>query len=382
MTARSSPESLQSPLLCTERSTAGAQRIGVATLNAPATLNAISLDMVDLLDACLRNWQEDNGICAVVLQGSGDKAFCAGGDVVELYHSICANPGGPNAYAERFFEREYRLDHLLHRYGKPVLCWGNGIVMGGGLGLMVGCSHRVVTERSRLAMPEAGIGFYPDVGATWFLRKMPAEAALFVALTGASLNAQDALDVDLADFAVQHDQREAVIQKMAEADWSHHEGGPHQTLTQILEGFESSHRPVMAPGHLGTHRKAIAHCASASLVQAAQALRQLAHSEDPWLATAGSGFAACSPLSAALIWAQLHAPPPVDCATAFQRELVMSVRCSYGSDFAEGVRARLVDRDQRPQWRHKCIEDVPAEATAAYFLPFWDGPTHPLADLH
>src|SRR5690606_15192614 len=177
--------------------------IGIATLNVPRALNALSLEMIDLLKMQLDDWQQDARIAAVWLDAEGDKAFCAGGDVVRLYQSMVDTPTGErNHYAEAFFGREYQLDYLLHTYGKPVICWGHGIVMGGGLGLMSGCSHRVVTEKSRIAMPEITIGLHPDVGGSWFLSRMPGRTGLFLGLTGANINAADALYIGLADRAI------------------------------------------------------------------------------------------------------------------------------------------------------------------------------------
>jgi enoyl-CoA hydratase/carnithine racemase len=128
----------------------------------------------------------------VILQGEGDRAFCAGGDVVAMYHAMQANPNTVPASLQDFFTREYQLDYLIHNYKKPLLVWGNGIVMGGGLGLMSGASHRVVTESARIAMPEITIGLYPDVGGSWFLNQMPECCGVFFGLTGASINARDA----------------------------------------------------------------------------------------------------------------------------------------------------------------------------------------------
>ena len=180
-------------VLFEELPTACGRSVGVATLNAPAALNALSLSMVRALTPMLRQWAYDNAIVGVVLQGAGEKAFCAGGDLRELYESLRANPGEPSDYARGFFAEEYQLDYLIHTFDKPILCWGHGIVMGGGIGLMSGASHRVVTSQSRLAMPEITVGLYPDVGGSWLLRRMPGRLGLFLALTGASRNASDAL---------------------------------------------------------------------------------------------------------------------------------------------------------------------------------------------
>ena len=158
---------------------ANAGHIGRVTLNVPGTLNSLTLEMVDLLQAQLDKWRDDERIAAVFIEGSGDKAFCAGGDVQALHRSAVETPGGPCEYAEDFFTREYRMNYTLHTYPKPLVCWGHGIVMGGGLGVMAGCSHRVVTETTRIAMPEVTIALFPDVGGSWFLNHMPGSTACF-----------------------------------------------------------------------------------------------------------------------------------------------------------------------------------------------------------
>jgi len=201
-------------------------RIGIVTLNAEKTLNALSLEMIDLLAAQLAAWSSDTGIALVLFQAAGEKAFCAGGDLQNLYQSMLAHHASDqkddvraNRYACDFFAREYRLDYLIHTYPKPILCWGHGIVMGGGIGLMAGASHRVVTEKSRLAMPEIGIGLFPDVGGTWFLNRMPGKLGLFLALTGAMINASDARFTKLADYAIAQADKQQVIAALLRQPW-------------------------------------------------------------------------------------------------------------------------------------------------------------------
>ncbi|NNC55605.1 MAG: enoyl-CoA hydratase/isomerase family protein, partial [Pseudomonadales bacterium] len=199
-------------VLFTELPAGSDKKIGHATLNSPASLNSLTTEMVELLLAKLLQWAQDSRLACVVISGAGDKAFCAGGDVQALRNSAIAKPGGPCLEAETFFAREYRLDYTIHTFNKPLLVWGNGIVMGGGLGILAGASHRVVTETSRFAMPEVTIGLYPDVGGSHFLNLMPGETGRFLALTGASFNAADALYTGLADYFLQRDQFPALLE--------------------------------------------------------------------------------------------------------------------------------------------------------------------------
>ena len=208
------------PVIFDELTTENGFKIGHATLTKPTALNALDLHMIKLLIPQLEKWQQDPKIAMVFLDGSGERAFCAGGDIVSMHTSMCnaqvnkENPDVANSLAlQDFFTQEYQLDYLIHTFSKPVLVWGNGIVMGGGLGLMSGGSHRVVTENSRIAMPEISIGLYPDVGGSHFLNMMPAGCGLFLGLTGAFINASDALYSHLADYFVPHDAKETLFQQ-------------------------------------------------------------------------------------------------------------------------------------------------------------------------
>ena len=183
-------------------------------------LNALSLAMIDRLDPQLAAWGAGPADRRRVLDAVGDRAFCAGGDVVAVYHAIrAAGPGQVPKLCSDFFEREYRLDYRIHTYPKPILCWGHGIVMGGGIGLMAGASHRVATPKTRLAMPEIGIGLYPDVAGSWFLPRMPGRSGLFLALTGAPLNASDARFAGLADVVLPHESLPGVLDAVSAERW-------------------------------------------------------------------------------------------------------------------------------------------------------------------
>src|SRR3990167_4431209 len=171
-----------------ERPAQHGMRIGIASLDAEKSLNALSLPMIEALDAKLKAWADDPSIACVMLRGNGPKAFCAGGDVVQLVHQCREHPGEIPPLAARFFADEYRLDHRIHTYPKPLICWAHGYVLGGGLGLMQGAAIRIVTPSSRLSMPEITIGLYPDVGGSWFLARLPGRFGLFLGLTASQIN--------------------------------------------------------------------------------------------------------------------------------------------------------------------------------------------------
>jgi enoyl-CoA hydratase/carnithine racemase len=357
---------------------------GRATLNAPATLNALTLSMVEQLDARLRAWAADPRVVGVWLDASSDKAFCAGGDVVSLYHAIRATPAGTlPALASSFFEREYRLDHLIHTYPKPIVCWGHGIVMGGGVGLMVGASHRVATPHTRLAMPEISIGLYPDVGGSWFLGRLPGGLGEFLALTGAPLNASDLLELGLADAVLRHEDRASVWQALAAHPWTGQADLDRAALSQLLHqhALPASERPASA---VRAHRDRLAELMlrHLRLHDLAPRLATLASADDPWLAQAARQFASGCPTSAHLALTLQRRLRHASLAEALRLEWLASTACCLQPDFPEGVRALLIDKDRRPRWHPDRLEAWDEARWSAHIATHLEprGP-HPLADL-
>lgn len=359
--------------------TASGHVFGHATLNVPGALNALSIEMVDRLDPQLRAWAEDPCVVGVILDAAGDKAFCAGGDVVALHRAIrAAPPGQVPVDAAAFFEREYRLDYLIHTYPKPVLCWGHGIVMGGGIGLMAGASHRVATPGTRLAMPEISLGLYPDVGGSWFLPRAPGKLGMFLALTGAPLNAADACFAGLADFVLDAGALPAVIETLGHERWQGQCDADAACLSHVLVRHTAADRPAAkAVGALGRIDEIIGHD---DLMNAAERLKALEGDAEPWLAQSARAFAKGSPTSAGLSFLMQKRARHSSLADAFRLEYQASVGCCVHEDFAEGVRALLIDKDKRPSWRPDSLERVTRAHLESLLRPRFDG-AHPLADL-
>lgn len=368
-------------VLFEERASANGKRIGFAQLNAEQALNALSQAMIDLLRPKLAEWAEDEGIACVVLLGSGERAFCAGGDVVGLYHAMRESPGGPNELAERFFETEYRLDHQIHTYPKPMLCWGDGIVMGGGLGLMSGCSHRVVTERSRIAMPEGAIGFFPDVAGTWFLNRMPGRTGLYLGLTGASMNAADALYLDLANFFLRADQRDAVFSALVEAAWSDDAASNQQALSLLLRRFAEQSQAALPESKVQQHRQLIDRVTDYTSVEGILAALRAEQGADEWIAGGCKSLERSSPTASKVFLEQYRRGRHLSLKEVFVLELNMAVQFTRRSDFAEGVRALLVDKDRKPHWQPASLAEVSDAAVQAHFEPPAGYKPSPLADL-
>jgi enoyl-CoA hydratase/carnithine racemase len=373
----------EAPVLFEERATDHGKRIGIATLNAPKTLNGLSLEMARLLDGQLHAWASDEDIALVVLQGAGEKAFCAGGDLHSLYRSMTEYRAAghhdirENAYASNFFAVEYRLDYRIHTYPKPVLCWGHGIVMGGGIGLMAGASHRVVTERSRLAFPEITVGLYPDVGGTWLLHRVPAHGGLFLALTGAPLNAGDAIHARMADVHIADQQREAVFAALTRTSWSDNNAENAHVLTALLHGYAS----VPANGPLQQHQRLIdGLCAHETLEHIERAIQVLA-TDDPWLSTARETLAAGSPGSARIAFELQRRASALSLADVFRMEYIVSLHCAAHGDFAEGIRALLIDKDRQPHWHPATLAEATAAWAGTFFQAPWPEGEHPLINL-
>ncbi|HAB65013.1 MAG TPA: crotonase, partial [Pseudomonas sp.] len=202
-------------------------RVGYLTLNRPAGLNAVTLEMVRMLHRQLQQWADDQDVVAVMLRGAGEKAFCAGGDIRSLYDSYKS----VDSLHREFFEEEYALDQYIHAYGKPLLALMNGFVLGGGMGLVQGASLRVISERTRMGMPEVGIGYFPDVGGSYFLSRLADNLGIYMGLTGKNVSSADALYAGLADYCVPYEQFAALEQALNRQDWS---TPPVQALTNLL----------------------------------------------------------------------------------------------------------------------------------------------------
>lgn len=357
------------------------KRIGVATLNSEKSLNALSLPMIQLLQPQLEQWAEDEHIACVMLQGAGEKAFCAGGDIVAMYKAMQAKPGVLVDEVADFFSQEYRLDYAIHTFPKPIVLWGHGIVMGGGMGLMNGASHRVVTERSLLAMPEVTIGLYPDVGATHFLNQMPEGCGLFLGLTGAHMNATDALYLKLADHFVASTSKADVLTGLQGVKWGDTAALNHQKVTDVLNDIsqrDSNQRPA---GQVEAHQPLIKKLTSGNDIVDVVAKITSDSSGDKWLARARQTLAAGCPMTAHIVWNQLQHGADLSLADCFRLELTLSVQCAMRGDFAEGIRALLIDKDKQPKWQHASVAEVSAADVDRFFTSPWEASQHPLANL-
>ncbi|WP_407290685.1 enoyl-CoA hydratase/isomerase family protein [Stutzerimonas zhaodongensis] len=334
-------------------------RVGYLTLNRPAGLNAVNLDMVRMLHRQLQAWADDPDVVAVVLRGAGEKAFCAGGDIRSLYDSY---RNGDSLHRE-FFEEEYALDQYIHAYTKPLLALMNGFVLGGGMGLVQGASLRVISERTRMGMPEVGIGYFPDVGGSYFLSRLPNRLGFYMGLTGNHVGSADALFAGLADYCVPHEQFADLERCLDQQDWS---TPPLQALTNLLVCMGRTELPdapltKLSPA-IDEH---FAHDTVAAIRQSLAGENRAEYSD--WAAETLKTMDSRSPLSMSVTLEMLRRGRELSLADCFRMELHLDRQWFDGGDIIEGVRALIVDKDKNPRWNPPTLDEVTPERVAAFF---------------
>lgn len=336
--------------------------LGLITLNRPKALNALTQEMIGVMHATLDRWTEDPGVAAVIVRGAGDRAFCAGGDVVAIYRDGLAARAGESqgAVTRSFFRDEYRLDHRIHTYPKPYIALLDGLTMGGGVGVSVHGRFRVATESMVFAMPETGIGLFPDVGATWFLPRAPGETGTYLALTGRRCSTADCYYIGYATHDVPKAELDRLIEDLAAADW-------HRDPDQVIAHVLSNHRQDPGPAPLAAIRPAIDRCFGHDSVEAI--LAALRAEGGPWAQETLETLAALSPTSLKLTLAALRRGRTMRYAECVTMEYRLTQFCMAGHDFFEGVRARLIDKDNTPHWIPADLAGVDDSAIEAAFAP-------------
>ena len=347
--------------------------VAVVTLNRPAALNALSLGMIMALRRELASHAADPLVRAVILQGAGGKAFCAGGDIRDLYQSYKDS----GSVHREFFVAEYPLDYSLYSYPKPHAVLMDGITMGGGMGLAQGSTPRIVGDRTRVAMPEVGIGFFPDVGGSYFLSRLPGALGMYLALTGVQIRAADALYCGLADVYVPAAAIATLTDDLAALNWT---SDPAADLRRFIQDRATS-TPAVAP--LRALRPAIDEHFSLPSVRAILAsLDGESRAEfGDWAKQTARLMRTRSPTMLAVSQRQLQRGRDMTLAECFRMELAMAQQCFEQGDFLEGVRALIVDKDNAPRWAPNRIDDVTDAMVDEFFRNRWTAAAHPLADL-
>jgi enoyl-CoA hydratase/carnithine racemase len=377
-----------SPAFCAEVLTEVRGHVGFITLNRPKALNALNLEMIRALTTCLTMWRDDPRMKAVALRGSSKTgpfgALCAGGDIRFFHQAALA--GDPQL--EDFFTEEYALNHLIHRFPKPFITYMDGIVMGGGMGL---CGHgadvaqagqgvkiRLVTERTKMAMPETQIGLFPDVGGGYFLSRCPGRVGEWLALTGELLGAADALAYGLADGALALDNLDASWAALAQLDL-----GDAQSLANW-----SAIYLVAGQAHSARSRAQIDQFFSWPSVR--EIVDALEADDSAWAQHTAATLRRRSPLMLSVALEQVRRARALTLAQDLRMERDMVYHCfnpvhlgrsALESETVEGIRALAVDKDHAPKWQPARIEDVTPEMVAPFFSSPWTPDTHPLRHL-
>jgi enoyl-CoA hydratase len=330
--------------------------VGFVTLNRPKAINSLNQGMVDELRAVLAGWEQDSEVRAVVLSGAGERGLCAGGDVVAIYHSARAD----GVVARRFWRDEYLLNGQIGRFGKTYVSLMDGIVMGGGVGVGAHANTRVVTDTSKIAMPEVGIGFIPDVGGAYLLSRAPGSLGLHAALTGAPFSGADAIALGFADHFVPHDKLDTFSEAI---------------VADGVEAALAAHAVEPPPSDLVAERDWIDHCYTGDTVaDIVAALR--GHDAGPGSGPAQAAanlIATRSPISLSVTLEAVRRAAKLD---TLEDVLIQDYRVSCASlrshDLVEGIRAQLVDKDRNPKWSPASLAEVSEADVDAYFAPVDD----------
>ncbi len=325
---------------------------GRITLNRPYAINALSATMVNAMHTALQEWAQDAQVQFVLVDGAGDRGLCAGGDIRAMYHAIVT---GQRELAIDFLRNEYQLNYYISRYTKPYVVMMDGIVMGGGIGISSHGSHRVVTERSLLAMPETAIGFIPDVGGTHLLGAAPGEMGTYLGLTGNRIGAADAILCGLADIMVRaEDLPRLTLDLEACPTTTAMEQCLHSLTAQVPSGLSQ------------VHRAWIDECFAASTVE--EIIGALLQHPNAEAQTCAEELMKMSPTSLKLtLQAIRNARVAGSLAVSLRQEFLLAQACARGHDMVEGIRAAIVDKDRNPKWSPAKLEDVTPEMLADHF---------------
>jgi len=338
-----------------------ANGVGFITLNRPKALNALSLDMIRLMTPQLKQWKKEGKVKAVMVRGAGEKAFCAGGDI----RAITAVPGGE--MQRQFFTEEYQLDHLVGSYSLPYIAVLNGITMGGGVGVSVNGKWRVATEKTVFAMPETAIGLIPDVGGGFFLPRLQGQLGMFLGLTGHRLKGWDCYSAGLATHAVKGEKVSLLEEAITNLASSCESGKLDSQLRELLEEFtpEEAHKHSFS---LQEHMDMIDRVFSAGSVE--EVVDRLEGEQGDLAKKSLKALKAASPTSLKVAFRQIREGAKAsNLGEVLAMEHRLVTRCCEDSDFYEGVRATLVDRDNKPVWKPSCLAEVTEDRVDWYFSP-------------
>ncbi|MEZ5741746.1 MAG: enoyl-CoA hydratase/isomerase family protein [Burkholderiaceae bacterium] len=351
------------------RAATGGFSVGFARLNRARQLNAITLSMCEQMLRQFREWAADEGVVAVVLEADGAKGFSAGGDVASVVRQVWAGGAQRFVYGDSFFEVEYALDLLIHTYPKPFISFVHGVCMGGGVGLAVGASHRIVADNCKIAMPEIHIGLFPDVGGGWFLNRLPGNIGRVMALTGMIISEADALFAGLADYYVPEAGRQALWAELLAIPWVDQPAANQASVTRLMLAVHRRHQPELPSAGLMQSFDALRFIAGQADLPGLLAGLQAAASEDPYFEIPAASLANGSPTTALITDAYLRRTRQMSIAQVLALDLLMARQFQRHHDFLEGVRALLIDKDRQPRWEARGFAEVDPQVVARHFQP-------------
>lgn len=324
---------------------------GVAeiTLNQPKAINSLTYEMVAPLKDKLLEWEKDPQIKVVILQGAGEKGFCAGGDMKALYEA--GQNGNAKEAGAQFFTVEYEVDRLMETFPKPIIACLDGIVMGGGVGLAYGASHRMVTERTKWAMPEMNIGFFPDVGAAYFLNQAPGQVGRYLALTSTVINGGEAIGINVADHFIKSDDVKKLTNALKQTSWDH--DSIEDTLQELIDKYTSA---VTVKNNLQAIQPEIDEHFRFDTVEAI--IASLKKGTSSFASETAQTLLSKSPLSLKVTLKQLMEGKGKSFAACLETDLVLANNFMDNPDFFEGVRSVLIDKDHTPNYQYKALRDV------------------------
>ena len=334
------------------------KHLGIITLNKPSALNALSLTMICAIKVQLECWQKDSTVKAVVIRAMPGKAFCAGGDVRHLYEARLAQ----DAQQMQFFQEEYELNHLIGHLGKPYIALMDGITMGGGAGVSLHGSHPVASERFIFAMPETSIGFFPDVGASFFLTRCRDFLGVYLGLTGARLKAGEALDAGLVKYVVPSARMDDLIESLSLKDWS---GNGAAVVDACIRVFHEPPDLSECHGASTLLNNKISACFCYETVE--EITGALLDMGDDWALKTYELLLQKAPLSLKVTLAQLQKAKGLPLEECLRMDFILANHFMKSHDFYEGVRALLVNKDKNPHWQPKALEYVSKDLVASYF---------------
>ncbi|MEM7526327.1 MAG: enoyl-CoA hydratase/isomerase family protein [Pseudomonadota bacterium] len=336
--------------------------LGLVTLNRPKALNALTHAMALALEAQLDAWATDPGVATVAIQGAGDRAFCAGGDIRALYEA--GQPGGERGRANfAFYADEYRLNWKIKRFPKPYIALMDGIVMGGGVGVSIHGSHRIATERTVFAMPETGIGLFPDVGATWFLPRLAGGTGLWLGLTGARLKGEETVAAGLCDTFMPSHRLDWLLDWLAEGRWAKAPEGRMLQFCDDEEGGIGAHTRRSGLPQQGAIDRAFAGRDVDAVIDRLEGIG------DDWAKAQIAAIRSKSPTCTELTFRQIRAGADRSFEDCVKLEYRLARFCMTHPDFYEGVRAAIIEKDGAPRWQPATLAEVDTAAIDAAFKP-------------